>query len=308
MAVVTPDEDNFFFYRLYDERSLRRGYFPSRASRRRDLRERSRGILLKNLDRKMADPLYPHWREPYMMGRDFRYFDSLGDLPGDGVIGLDLKRVNDIRLSMYGYAQPGEVYRSDAGEHPRPTEEVEIVILMAPPPTILRRSFGGTSPLSRLRYFRQETMGIDQTLRKRSIWRMATIAGSSVTTIFSSQVHTSCAGSAEKRFHLASRRRRNADLSRLQAKTRVPATGHINRTRTILGDAGDHLSHWRRNYKTAVGLRVKRKVLWFLLRTRGSYISTALAGDALLLRNHDSFAMATLRGSARAEILCLWLA
>lgn len=94
-GLVKPDtEGNFFFYRLYDDRSLEERIFSVTGppSRRSIYGERSRGILLKNLDRKMADPLYPYWREPYMMGRDFRYFESLGDLPGDGVIGLEFEK------------------------------------------------------------------------------------------------------------------------------------------------------------------------------------------------------------------------
>lgn len=94
-GLVTPDDDgNFFFYRLYDEQSLEERIFSvtGQPGRRAIYGERSRGILLKNLDRKMADPLYPYWQEPYIMGRDFRYFESLGDLPGDGVIGLEFEK------------------------------------------------------------------------------------------------------------------------------------------------------------------------------------------------------------------------
>lgn len=94
-GLVTPDaEGNFFFYRLYDERSLEERIFSvTGPPRRRSIYgERSCGILLRNLDRKMADPLYPYWEEPFMMGRDFHYFESLGDLPGDGVIGLEFEK------------------------------------------------------------------------------------------------------------------------------------------------------------------------------------------------------------------------
>jgi SAM-dependent methyltransferase len=94
-GLVTPDEGgNFFFYRLYDERSLEERIFSVTGQPRRRViyGEKSRGTLLRNLDRKMADPLYPYWEEPYMMGRDFGYFKSLGDLPGDGVIGLEFEK------------------------------------------------------------------------------------------------------------------------------------------------------------------------------------------------------------------------
>jgi SAM-dependent methyltransferase len=94
-GLVTPDEEgNFFFYRLYDEKSLEQRIFSVTGQPRRQViyGEKSAGTLLRNLDQKMADPLYPYWREPYMMGRDFRYFECLGDLPGDGVIGLEFEK------------------------------------------------------------------------------------------------------------------------------------------------------------------------------------------------------------------------
>jgi SAM-dependent methyltransferase len=94
-GLATPDEDgNFFFYRLYDDRSLEERIFSVTGPplRRVIYGERSPGTLLRNLDRKMADPLYPYWREPYMMGRDFCYFKCLDDLPGDGVIGLEFEK------------------------------------------------------------------------------------------------------------------------------------------------------------------------------------------------------------------------
>jgi len=94
-GLVTPDAaGNFFFYRLYDEQTLEERIFSITGQPCRQViyGEKSPGTLLRNLDRKMADPLYPYWREPYMMGRDFCYFDRLGDLPGDGVIGLEFEK------------------------------------------------------------------------------------------------------------------------------------------------------------------------------------------------------------------------
>jgi len=94
-GLVTPDEKgNFFFYRLYDEQSLQERIFSVTGQPRRWMiyGEKAPGTLLRNLDRKMADPLYPYWREPYMMGRDFCYFKRIGDLPGDGVIGLEFEK------------------------------------------------------------------------------------------------------------------------------------------------------------------------------------------------------------------------
>jgi hypothetical protein len=34
----------------------------------------------------------PFCREPYMMGREYRYFESIDELPGMGVIGLEFRK------------------------------------------------------------------------------------------------------------------------------------------------------------------------------------------------------------------------
>ncbi len=94
-GLLTPDEEgNFFFYRLYDQRLLEERIFSITGDPRQHAiyGEKSPGALRRELDRKMGDPSYPHWREPYMMGRDFCYFKRLGELPGEGVIGLEFEK------------------------------------------------------------------------------------------------------------------------------------------------------------------------------------------------------------------------
>ena len=39
-------------------------------------------------ERKRRGHGYPFWREPYMMATEYRFFDTLEALPGDGVIGM----------------------------------------------------------------------------------------------------------------------------------------------------------------------------------------------------------------------------
>jgi SAM-dependent methyltransferase len=94
-GLLQPDKQGyFFFYRLYDQRSLEERIFSVTGVPHRHAiyGEKSAGTLLRNMDRKMADPAYPHWREPYMMGKEFCYFNSLSDLPGDGVIALEFEK------------------------------------------------------------------------------------------------------------------------------------------------------------------------------------------------------------------------
>jgi SAM-dependent methyltransferase len=94
-GLLAPDEEGFFFFqRLYDERLLEERIFSITGQPRQHViyGERSPGTLRRNLDRKMGDPYYPYWREPYMMGQDFCYFKKLGELPGEGVIGLEFEK------------------------------------------------------------------------------------------------------------------------------------------------------------------------------------------------------------------------
>jgi len=94
-GLLAPNEGGYFFFqRLYDPVSLEERIFCITGRPRRHLiyGERSPGSLRRNLDRKMGDPSYPYWREPYMMGQDFRYYKDLSELPGEGVIGLEFEK------------------------------------------------------------------------------------------------------------------------------------------------------------------------------------------------------------------------
>jgi hypothetical protein len=94
-GLLAPNDDGyFFFHRLYDQRLLEDNIFSvtGRPLHTAIYGEKRSGFLRENLDRKMADPLYPYWREPYMMGTSFCYFDELSELPGEGVIGLEFQK------------------------------------------------------------------------------------------------------------------------------------------------------------------------------------------------------------------------
>jgi len=94
-GLLTPEEEGYFFFqRLYDQRLLEERIFSITGQPRQRMiyGEKSAGTLRRNLDRKMADPHYPFWREPQMMGQDFRYFGELGELPGEGVIALEFEK------------------------------------------------------------------------------------------------------------------------------------------------------------------------------------------------------------------------
>ncbi len=94
-GLLTPDEEGYFFFqRLYDQRLLEERVFSIIGQPRHRViyGEMSPGALRKNLDRKLEDPYYPYWREPYMMGQQFCYFRDLSELPGEGVIALEFEK------------------------------------------------------------------------------------------------------------------------------------------------------------------------------------------------------------------------
>lgn len=94
-GLLAPDEEGYFFFqRLYDQRLLEERIFRITGEPIRHLiyGEKYRDTLRKNLDQKRGDPRYPYWREPYMMGQNFRYFNELAELPGEGVIALEFEK------------------------------------------------------------------------------------------------------------------------------------------------------------------------------------------------------------------------
>ncbi|MDP3047044.1 MAG: hypothetical protein Q8O07_06145, partial [Chloroflexota bacterium] len=53
--------------------------------------EKAAGLFYANaaLKRSSYNTTYPFWREPVMMGQEYQYYPTIGDLPGEGVIGLE---------------------------------------------------------------------------------------------------------------------------------------------------------------------------------------------------------------------------
>jgi len=85
----------FFFQRYYDQRLLQERIFritgdPSRLTVYGELRP---GCYRENMESRRSDANYPAWREPYMMGKEYGYFESLDDLPGIGVVGMEFVKL-----------------------------------------------------------------------------------------------------------------------------------------------------------------------------------------------------------------------
>ena len=84
-----PDEEGFFFLQyLYDDVLLQERFYSvlGRPTRYGIYGEKEPGSLRRGLIKKWSGAKYPQWREPYTMAQDFHRYQTLGDLPGEGVI------------------------------------------------------------------------------------------------------------------------------------------------------------------------------------------------------------------------------
>ncbi len=93
-GLLSEDEHGFVFWqRFYDPALLAGRVFSVTGLPRRQMiyGEKVTGAFQANALRKRAEFLttYPFWREPYMMGQAYTYFQRVEDLPGEGVIALE---------------------------------------------------------------------------------------------------------------------------------------------------------------------------------------------------------------------------
>lgn len=87
-GLQTSDDGWFFFQRYYDANMLQDRIFSSIGTPV-DFSlygEKVHGSLKASLQRRRSDPSYPYWREPWMMAREWRRYDRIKELPGEGVI------------------------------------------------------------------------------------------------------------------------------------------------------------------------------------------------------------------------------
>jgi len=91
-GLQTPDEAGFFFHQYrYDQALLEERFYsvtgpPVQVA---IYGESKAGTLLNGLLRKWSGQHYPLWKEAYVMAREFRRYESLSDLPGEGVVVME---------------------------------------------------------------------------------------------------------------------------------------------------------------------------------------------------------------------------
>jgi SAM-dependent methyltransferase len=87
-----PDEKGFFFLQyVYDHALLQERFYSvaGHPNRQAIYGEREPGSLRRGLMKKWSGGKYARWREPYTMAQDFQRYESLADLPGEGVIVME---------------------------------------------------------------------------------------------------------------------------------------------------------------------------------------------------------------------------
>ncbi len=87
----TDTQGYVFLEYVYDQALLEENILsvtgpPQRA---RIYGEKRPGFLRQVLLHRWSGKRYPYWREAWMMGREFRYFEKIAELPGEGVIALE---------------------------------------------------------------------------------------------------------------------------------------------------------------------------------------------------------------------------
>ncbi len=91
-GLLPKDRNGFVFWQRYYDSALLEERVFSVLGRPADIEiygEKIRGSFARNAEQKRRlRQGYPFWREPYMMGREYRRFASIEDLPGDGVVAM----------------------------------------------------------------------------------------------------------------------------------------------------------------------------------------------------------------------------
>jgi len=91
-GVQTASENEFLFHQYkYDQNLLEERIYCVTGYPRRSAiyGEKIAGTLQSWLTKQWTREIYPIWKEPYAVAREFQYYESLADLPGDGVIAME---------------------------------------------------------------------------------------------------------------------------------------------------------------------------------------------------------------------------
>ncbi len=90
--ILKPSEGNFVFLEhIYDQVQIEQKFFADfgRPVRMSIYGEKRSGLLRQSLMQRWSGADYDQWQEPYMMGKSYATYQTINDLPGEGVVGLE---------------------------------------------------------------------------------------------------------------------------------------------------------------------------------------------------------------------------
>jgi SAM-dependent methyltransferase len=94
--ILKPGSDGYTFWqRYYDEQRLESVVYSTTGSPAKMVvyGEKRPGLFFRNaFSKRQLGSLYPYWRESYMMSTDYRYYQKISDLPGEGVLMAEFKK------------------------------------------------------------------------------------------------------------------------------------------------------------------------------------------------------------------------
>lgn len=92
-GVLSPGDDGYTFWqRYYDRQRIEDTIYrvTGKPSLITVYGEKQSGFFFRNTSMKrLLGALYPFWREPYMMATEYQVFESIEELPGEGVVVLE---------------------------------------------------------------------------------------------------------------------------------------------------------------------------------------------------------------------------
>jgi predicted SAM-dependent methyltransferase len=95
-GVLSPDSDGYTFWQRYYNMELLQSVIFNITKlpvRMAIYGERSPGYFFRNATMKrLLGSLYPFWRESYMMAEEYSYFQTIADLPGEGVVMMEFTK------------------------------------------------------------------------------------------------------------------------------------------------------------------------------------------------------------------------
>jgi ubiquinone/menaquinone biosynthesis C-methylase UbiE len=94
-GLAVPKEEDYSFLQYYYDDSLLRQFIFSITGEPAHFSiygEKVEGSFRRYVNKAIAEPFKDRWKDPYRMGKEFKSYDSIAELPGEGVIAMEFVR------------------------------------------------------------------------------------------------------------------------------------------------------------------------------------------------------------------------